>query len=238
MTTDPWDGCDYRPNPDCRLCKGAGFVHPLDSYGHPVYSKLIPCPEPDCMRDNRNLYRQSGPYLRSQGITRPEQTFANFLHIAGTETALKYAQEFASGKANWIWLLIYGGVGNGKTHLCNAVAKKIIERGFNVKFTTAMNLISELKLGMKSDDTEHILNQYKHAEYLVIDDYGVEYSTDWERATFEHLLTERFAIAGPTMVTTNLDITQLSSRQKSRFDDRHYSRIVHNSAGDYRKSRR
>jgi len=67
-----------------------------------------------------------------------------------------------------------------------------------------------------------------------INDYGVESGTDAQAANMEDILVTRYENLLPTMMTTNMDWSQLPERIASRFDDRQLSRRVHNEAPDYR----
>lgn len=204
----------------------------------PNYDQLIPCPEAGCLQDSIRKYRTTDLVAVKQGVTAPDQIFGTFRAVKGTEDALKWATAFATDDIKWFFLLIHGGVGNGKTHLCNAIARKMLARGMNVQIYTATKLLGRLRAGMQDHTTDSILAELKEVLVLIIDDMGVEYGSPWEAATLEDLLTSRWAIGMPTVVTTNLDPSQLPSRIRSRFEDKKYARAVANTAPDYRKTRR
>ena len=236
-TSDGWENLPYCPNPDCLICKGAGFVHPLRENGSPNYAKAIPCSAPNCLLANIQAYKRGEPFARMQGITQPRQTFDTFTPVPGTENALKYSKALAQGKSEFIWLLIYGGVGNGKTHLCNAVAQEALSCSINARLTSVADLFSHLRSSMDNHSTDKLMIELKETFLLILDDWGVEYGSDWEQAKFDELMTSRFANARPTVLSTNKDIANLPPRIKSRFEDKRLSRIAYNSAPDYRKRR-
>lgn len=238
MSDDPWGDEECRPLADCPLCHGCGFIHPLDSNGAVIREKVIPCPNSGCLLQRIKMIQGTDAFYRSKGMTAAEQTFDNFQARTGAETALKFARQFAEGTAKWVFLLIYGGFGNGKTHLCNAIAKAVLDRDLDCYMMTTTELSSKLRLGMADHSTDKVLQNFKDILVLILDDWGVEYGSEWERATLEDLLTSRYAVGMPTVVTSNLDISQLPARVRSRFEDKHYSRIAHNAASDFRKTRR
>lgn len=224
---DDWYGIPYRPNSNCRVCKGAGFVHPQDG-DRIIWFKIIPCSAPGCLLDS---IRGKMP---SELI---RQTFETFLPIPGTEKALKAAKALASGEAKFIWLLIYGQTGNGKTHLCNAIVREVRDRGLDVRMILAADLFSLLREAMEKHQTDTLLRKFKDIFFLAIDDYGVEYGSDWESAKFDELMTSRFAIAKPTVLITNKELTELPDRVKSRFMDKVMARAIHNSSPDFRNKK-
>ena len=224
---DEWKGVPYRPNPDCTACKGAGFLHPVIE-GEVDYAKIVPCRESGCLQES---------VRRSVKGDAAVQTFDNFRPVRGTEEALRHAKALACGEAKFIWLLMYGRPGNGKTHLCNAIVREVRARGLDVRMVLAADLFSLLREAIRNSQTDQLLRKFKEVFFLAIDDYGVEYGTEWETAKFDELMTSRFATAKPTVVITNRDISELSERLRSRFTDGLMARVAHNGAPDYRMSK-
>lgn len=209
---------------ECPVCKGAGFVHPRDGIAI-LYDRVIPCTAPGCLIDT--IHRGQPAPLRAQ-------TFENFKEVPGTEKALKYAKELAYATGDFIWLLIYGAPGNGKTHLCNAIIKESRAKGVNTRMVLAADLFATLREGIKDNKSDTLLRQYKEVELLAIDDYGVEYGSDWEASRFDELMTARYGWCRPTILITNKQLADLPERIQSRFKDSKMSRAVWNAAGDYR----
>ena len=215
-------------NPDCQVCKGAGFIHPRKGNAV-IYYEVIPCSATGCMLD----------YVRGRQPTDVQrQTFEDFIVLPGTEKAYKAAQALALGSASFVWLLMYGPPGNGKTHLCNAIVKEVRARNLDVRMVLAADLFSMLREAIETKKADGLLRQFKDIFFLVIDDYGVEYGSEWEIAKFDELMTSRYATAKPTVLVTNKDLGELPDRIKSRFTDKVMAKAVHNSAGDYRSKRK
>lgn len=220
----PWDGLPYRPNPTCCVCQGAGFVHRRD--GEAVdFGSAAPCRAPGCLSDS---IRGNRPAELVQ------QTFETFQPVPGTEDALKYAKQLAYGDGKFIWLLIYGPPGNGKTHLCNAIVKEVHARGLEVRMVLTADLFSQLREAIEHKRADAVLRRFKDIFFLALDDYGVEYGSDWEGAKFDELMTSRFAMGKPTVLITNKEFADLPDRVRSRFNDNRLARAVHNAARDYR----
>ena len=225
MSKGEWDGLPYRPKVDCPVCGGAGFVHPVIG-GKVVFDRVVPCAAPGCLVSS----------IRGQEVR--VQTFETFNPVPGTEKALKAARILASGEASFIWLLLYGRPGCGKTHLCNAIVSVVRNRGLDVRMILAADLFSMLRESMQTHQTDTLLRKVKDILFLAIDDYGVEYGSDWESAKFDELMTSRYATGKPTVLITNKELTELPARIQSRFQDGVMARAIHNSAPDYRRKRR
>lgn len=219
-----WAGIPYSPNESCPRCLGAGFVHPSID-GEVRYGEIIPCNAEGCLlskvRGERSLIVQ-------------RQTFETFKDAKGAEKAFKAATSLAYGEAKFVWLLLYGRPGNGKTHLCNAMISVLHDRALEVRMVLAADLFAVLREAIRDNRTDEILRGYKEIFFLIIDDYGVEYGSDWESSKFDELMTSRYATARPTVLVTNKNLNDLPERIQSRFQDKDMSRAIHNSAPDYR----
>lgn len=230
----------YQAKAECEVCHGAGWLHP--QVGDRVnYSKVVPCSAPGCLLASYTAHRSGvtcDGFVKSVGVIAAEQTFENFQKISGTEKSLEHAKAFADGKESWFFLLLYGSHGNGKSHLCSAVTRRLIHRGAHPQMIMADDMLNQLKVAMKDHTTDALLEELKARNPLIIDELAFDTDSPWDRDTLEELLTARFNRGMPTMLTTNLDFEQLPARLKSRFGDKKYSRVVHNTAPDYRKSRR
>lgn len=216
---DEWAGLPYRPADDCPACQGAGFLHPRDG-SWILYSRIVSCA---CL----------GGSVRVTDHT-AAQTFETFVEVPGTEKALKAARQLASGEAKFLWYLLYGGTGNGKTHLARAIIRAVKDRKLEARMVLAADLFSQLREAMRDNRTDELLRRYKDVGFLAIDDYGVEYGSDWEAAKFDELMTSRYATAKPTVLVTNKNLEDLPPRVASRFRDSVMARAVHNGAPDFR----
>ena len=225
---DAWYGIPYSPNPLCTICKGAGFLYPREGT-EIISSRVVPCSAPGCLLDS---------IRGKQHCETIRQTFETFSPMPGTEKAFKAAKALASGEAKFIWLLLYGQPGNGKTHLCNAIVKEVRARGIAAKMIMSADFFSLLREAIEQKQTDTMLRRFKEICFLAIDDYGVEYGSDWESAKFDELMTSRYTTAKPTVLITNKELTELPGRIQSRFTDKIMARAIHNSAGDYRSLRK
>jgi len=176
---------------------------------------------------------------KSLGVASLENTFKNFDPVSGTEKALAAFKALASGKTEWKMLLCYGGVGNGKTHLCEASAITLYERGLFGRVTTMAQIMRALKDSMRNEFSipySALLDRFCYADRLIIDDVGMGGSgSEWEFGQLEEIVVVRYRERLFTILTTNRDLTELPERIVSRFRDPDVGRVILNSADDYRR---
>lgn len=235
----------YKATFRCPKCNGGGYYHPLNTEGKVKYSEIRPCDAPGCLKDSVRAY-QKGEHLQNSGLVQSpipqingaHQTFENFNpKLPGVQEAYKYAKAIANAKPDSPWLIIYGGTGNGKSHLLNAIANAVMNRGVAVRLVLMAELLSSLRMAIETKQVDFKLKELKEIPYLLIDELGLEYGTDWEKEKIEELLSARWHYGRTTIAASNLDIEQLPDRIKSRFKDANLSRWVLNEGGDYRLTR-
>jgi len=206
-----------------------------------MYHLVVPC---DCYVKSAKAYLDGKPYAASRGAGPKTQTFDNFLLSASTRPVFNAVKKWTDPSADFIWLLIYGGTGNGKSHLCNAALGALLHKGQQARFVTASAFVASLRRAMADHTTDDVMASYQNVADLIIDDLGAgmkhpcERGSEWEWARIEELLVSRYDALLPTMATTNLDLADLPERISSRFGDMACSRMVQNKASDYRQDAR
>lgn len=132
-----------------------------------------------------------------------------------------YAESFrGDGDDN---LLLVGGTGLGKTHLSSAVAGKVIERGYDVRYDTALKLISafdarQFRRGREYD--EDPTERYFECDLLMIDDLGTEVVTPYTSAWMYEIINDRMTRGKATIINTNLTGKDIRRRYDARITSR------------------
>lgn len=113
-------------------------------------------------------------------------------------------------------LFFCGTVGTGKTYLAAAIANRVLEMGFQVKFTTMIDLQSRLIGAMNSGGVNRLLDDYEKVPLLVIDDLGKESLKEWGATQIFAILNARYGNCLPTIITTNFSNFDLAARLTPR----------------------
>jgi DNA replication protein DnaC len=176
------------------------------------------------------------PSRGDKTFSRKPQTFENFEQVEGARKVFE-AFYLVAHSLKPPFLLCYGGLGNGKTHLCRATAKVLNSKGIWARYITMSDLMAMLKDSIPENKTSEVVQGLSEQPALIIDDWGVEYGTDWELSKLEDIIDKRYDAELLTIITSNKDFPQLeqmSRRITSRFKDSLLSKLVLNDAPDYR----
>ncbi len=136
------------------------------------------------------------------------------------ERMKSYAEDFSGvGDGN---LLLVGKTGLGKTHLSTAVAGVVIERGFDVKYETAQNMISDFATWQfhRKNGDEDPTERYFECDLLIIDDLGCELTNDFTVSCLYNLINTRINRGRGMIINTNLSPADLRRRYDSRITSR------------------
>lgn len=147
---------------------------------------------------------------------------------AGFNTAQGYADNFAllqkdptSQEKNG--LMFTGLKGTGKTHLAAAIANRLMAEGVPVIFATMIDLLDKIKESFDRSSTtseDAVLNLYKTADLLIIDDIGKEQPTEWALAKMYQIINARYEDYKPIIITSNYSPEELTERMTPRGGDR------------------
>lgn len=141
-----------------------------------------------------------------------------------------FAENFSdSSDRNFI---LIGGTGLGKTHLSTAVAVSVIGRGYDVVYTTVINMIDDFakkSFSSHGAENENLTDRYFDCDLLIIDDLGSELSNQFTVSALYNLLNTRLNEGKPTIMNTNLVPNELQAKYDSRITSRilgHFSPLL------------
>lgn len=132
-----------------------------------------------------------------------------------------YAEDFDTDSPG---ILMYGETGLGKTHLSLAIANKVVEKGFDVIYGSAQNLMRKLEKehfsNQKNNEYEGSADTILSCDLLIIDDLGAEFSTQFTIASLYNIVNTRMMANLPTIISTNLSPEQLEQKYTARITSR------------------
>jgi len=149
---------------------------------------------------------------------------------------IKLEQEKGKG------IYLYGNAGSGKTVLAAMLLEALRlkdylhpapllkdENGEHIHrawayFVSVCDLFAELRTTFSNQEHSEmeIIEKYSEAKYLVLDDIGIEKTTDWTFQTLYLIVNRRYEYLRPTIFTSNLSLQKLAEQLG---DDRIPSRI-------------
>jgi len=119
-------------------------------------------------------------------------------------------------------ILMIGPTGLGKTHLSLAIAKVVIDRGYQVVYGSAPDLFRKIQDDQfaRNRETEDTLSKLIDADLLIFDDLGAEYENGMYASILYSLVNSRLNLEKPTIINTNLTIAELERRYSNRMVSR------------------
>lgn len=131
----------------------------------------------------------------------------------------RYAEKFVKVGTAPQGLLMYGSVGTGKTFASACIANYLMD---NNKTVLVMNLgLYLMKLKKEWDEAEsNVLEYVKKCDLLIIDDFGVEKTTEFVLDKTFALIDTRYRAEKPLIITTNLSQEKILDKFGLRIADR------------------
>lgn len=140
------------------------------------------------------------------------------LHIAR-----KYVENFAEMKKEGKGLLLYGGVGTGKTYAAACIANALIDKGIASMVTNFARIAN--KLQERFDKRQAYLDKLNKFDLLVLDDLAAERSTEYMQEIVYNVIDARYRAGLPMIITTNLSLETIKNPPNAT-DIRIYDRIL------------
>lgn len=147
--------------------------------------------------------------------TTPEQKFVR--------STVKAFRDAIAGKLQWAVLVLFGGVGTGKTLLASELAEALIDRmSMSVRYCTAKQMISEIQTSY-SDDTkseEGEVLRFLQYDVLILDEIDAKPDRENANLLLTEVINRRYNEEKPVVVITNQPFDSLAKFVGDRVDDR------------------
>ena len=106
-----------------------------------------------------------------------------------------------------VCVLIVGPCGTGKSHIAQALGHAAIRAGYNVLFSTADRMLTQLHAARATNSYERQLTRFINIDLLIIDDFGLKPIKGIQDEDFHDVISERYERKS-TIITSNLDIPE------------------------------
>ena len=165
--------------------------------------------------------------LRSSGISSQEFQNARFSlddgQFPGPMGVLRrYVDSWESAYKENIGLLLWGGVGTGKSFGAACIANALIEQSIPACMVNLSSVLNSLTNFQGMDRNQFIGDLMKYP-LLILDDFGMERKTEFANEQIFNVIDERYRSGKPLIVTTNIPLASLKapgSLEMSRISDR------------------
>jgi chromosomal replication initiator protein len=172
---------------------------------------------------------KKGIFLRRASLYNqfnPKYTFESFVVGSSNQFANAACLAVATNPGKtYNPLLIYSGVGLGKTHLLNAVGNFLVSHGNinsdRICYITAETFTNELINSIRYEKMDEFRNRFRKMDVLLIDDIQFIAGKERTMAEFFHTFNALYDNMKQIIVTTDKfprDIGNFDERLKSRFE--------------------
>ena len=178
-------------------------------------------------RDEREHF-QKIQRLRSHGIHDPYLRDWTFEKDNGQNRQMlkmqRYVDQWSKAKEDNLGLLLWGGVGTGKSFAAACIANALIERHVPVLMTNFPKILLALNK-QHSEDRNAYMESFRQYSLLIIDDLGAERNTGYALEQVFHVVDSRYKSGKPLIVTTNLHLDELTDPEDITHE-RIYNRVL------------
>lgn len=121
-------------------------------------------------------------------------------------------------------LLMIGSPGTGKNMLAAIICQELIKLGFPCLHSTAMKVVRKVKDSWKDKEVseQSVINSMVEPALLVIDEVGVQFGSTTEQLYLTEIINERYEKLRPTILISNLKLSELTAIMGERIIDRFY----------------
>ena len=213
----------------CDICRDTGYNK---EFYCQCYRKLIREVARDNLSANSPLKKctfesfRVDRYPNVQDITLGVNQHDHMMEVY--EYCKAYAENFTTDSES---LFMYGRTGLGKTHLSLAIANEVINRGYDVYYGSVQTIMDKLEAERfgRLPREDSIKDDILECDLLIIDDLGVEFTTQFTNAELYNIINSRILSSLPTIISTNHSIEEIAEKYSQRVA----SRIIGSSAAVY-----
>ena len=147
------------------------------------------------------------------------KTYADYHVDAQNKDAVTFAKTLS--RAGYRGAYFFGEVGTGKTFLAALIAQEFLSAGKSVLFEKVADLLTEFYAIYRGQggSEDSLLDDLYNVDLLVLDDFGIEKSTQFVGATLCKILDARYNREDvTTLITSNYTLEQIKRRLNNPSD--------------------
>ena len=149
--------------------------------------------------------------LKAEGFSDPAMLDWTFENDNGRSPQMhhahRYVEQWQTMRSENLGLLLWGGVGTGKSFLAGCIANALMEQEVPVRMTNFARILNELN-GSFSGRND-IVDKFCRYPLLIIDDFGMERGTEYALEQIYNIVDCRYRSRKPLIVTTNLTLDEI-----------------------------
>lgn len=136
--------------------------------------------------------------------------------------AKNYVGNFTQFREQGKGLLLYGGVGTGKTFAAACIANALIDSGRTCLMTNFARVLNTL---WSIEEKQTYIDSFNQFDLLVLDDLGAERRSEYAQEQVFNVIDARYRAKLPMIITTNLSIDEIK-KPDSIGNSRIYDRVL------------
>ena len=204
---------------DCPICKNKGYIAEDLTDGS---FRIRDC---TCKEKRRSVQMLKASGL---GDLMETYTFKNFTTAdEWTANLAEAAKNYLRGREDGKWFFVSGTPGTGKTHICTAICRRLLNSGCGVRYMLWREEAPALKALVNDPGYDERFRKWANAEALYIDDFLKGSVTPADVNLAFALINARYNARGKrTIISSELPLADIS-----KYDEAVASRIYERAKG-------